>query len=263
MVYVKKNSLDKIKGWNKDDIVILTDFDRTITAGYSESSWGVLCKCDLVPASYKSEREELQQYYRPFEIDESLDYETRNNLMIEWWNKHIALFVKYKIPKSVIDTAAQNKDIMNFRAGAKEFLERMHDLNIPIIIVSAGVGNFIEQILIEHECNFDNIHIVSNFIKFENGIASGISDKIIHSLNKDIALSSAELKDRGNIIVMGDMTTDINMIPKELRDDAFKIGFLDENMEENLDVYKEMFDIVGVNNTSYTEIFENMTGVLK
>ena len=139
----------------------------------------------MIPKEYVNERQVLYDYYRPYEIDESLDYDTKNCLMSEWWNKHFSLFIKYKLPEEVINDASKNLRVMAFRKGAKAFLENMRDRNIPVIIISAGIGNFIEQFLIKNNCNFSNIFIVSNFIKFENGIAVRVSDNVIHSLNKN------------------------------------------------------------------------------
>jgi 5'-nucleotidase len=82
--------------------------------------------------------------------------------MTEWWNKHINLFIKYKLSEDVVNQAAKNLRVITFRRGSKEFLEEMYKRNIPVIIISAGIGNFIEQFLIKNGCNFNNIYIVSN-----------------------------------------------------------------------------------------------------
>ena len=36
-----------------------------------------------------NERQEFYNQYRPIEIDENMDYDTKNQHMIDWWNKHI------------------------------------------------------------------------------------------------------------------------------------------------------------------------------
>ena len=258
MISIKKETLERIKQWSDSSIYILTDFDRTITVGNSDSSWSILSKSDMVPKEYVAERQEFFNYYRPYEIDESLDYETKNRLMTEWWNKHIGLFIKYKLSEEVINNAARNLRVMAFREGAKEFLESMNDRNIPVIIISAGIGNFIEQFLIMNDCNFPNIFIVSNFIKFENGIAVGVSDNIIHSLNKNEVSLPEEIKtlikNRPNIILLGDSISDIRMANEDARTNALKIGFLEEKIEENKPYFDEQFDVVCTDNTDYNEL---------
>lgn len=262
MIYIKENTKERIKNWTDDSIHILTDFDKTITIGHSDSSWGILTKSNLMHPDYSKDRQELLNYYRPIEIDESIDLETRNITMVEWWNKHMGLFVKYQLPEDIVKEAAKSTSVMIFREGAKDFLKNMHDRGIPIIIISAGVGNFIEQFLINNNCYYDNIHIVSNFIKFTNGIASGSSENVVHSLNKNEASLPEELKEiienRPNIILLGDSLSDIRMVSPELKENALKIGFLEENLEENLPKFKEQFDIVGTDNASYIELLKEI-----
>ena len=262
MILLKDEVLERINNWTDDSIHVLTDFDRTITVGNSDSSWSILSKSDLVPKEYVKERQEFYNYYRPFEIDESLDYETKNKLMIEWWNKHINLFIKYKLSETVINDAATNLRVMAFRDGAKEFLKNMKDRNIPVVIISAGIGNFIKQFLIKNECDFDNIFIVSNFIKFENGIAVGVNDNVIHALNKNEVSLPENLKhlvkDRPNVILLGDSLSDIRMAKESERSNALKIGFLEEKIEENKKYFCEQFDVVCTDNTDYNELSKKL-----
>lgn len=258
MIIVKENTLERIKEWSDDSVYVLTDFDRTITVGNSDSSWSILSKSDMVPKEYVNERQEFYNYYRPYEIDETLNYDTKNRLMTEWWNKHIGLFIKYQMSEEVINSAARNLRVMAFRDGAKEFLESMRDRGIPVIIISAGIGNFIEQFLIKNDCNFDNIFIVSNFINFKNGIAVGVNDNVIHSLNKNEVFLPDNIKEliknRPNAILLGDAISDIRMAKEEARANALKIGFLEEKIEENMHYYRESFDVVCTDNTDYNEL---------
>lgn len=258
MILIKEGILEKISNWTDDSVYILADFDRTITAANSESSWGVLSKSGLVTKEYEKERRELFEYYRPIEINEDMDYKIKNKLMIEWWNKHINLLVKYKLSEEIITKAANDNNVMSFRKGAKEFLENMRDRNIPVIIISAGIGNFVKQFLINNQCDFENIHIISNFIKFEKGIAVGIIGEVTHSLNKNEVYFSSEinkkLEKRSNIILFGDNIADVKMTKAEKRDETLKIGFLDAKVEENKKYYQKYYDIICINNTGYDEL---------
>ena len=263
MIYIKNSVFSNIINWQDNSIHVLTDFDRTITVGNSESSWSILSKSNLVTREYVLERQDLFNYYRPIELDESLEFNTKNNLMIEWWNKHISLFIKYQLSEEVVNDAARNLRTMAFRDGAMEFLENMKKRNIPVIIISAGIGNFIEQFLIKNQCNFDNIYIIANFIKFKNGIAVGVSDNIIHSLNKnEVSLPQdiqALITDRPNVILLGDSVSDIKMVSEEKREKALKIGFLEENIEANKLIFDSKFDVVCTDNTSFKELTKKLT----
>lgn len=118
---------------------------------------------------------------------------------------------------------------MEFRKDAKEFLEFLNKRKIPIIIISAEIGNFIEQFLIKNNCNFDDIYIVSNFIKFENEVAVGIYENIMHYLNK-------------------------NEVNIPLKKKTFKIGFLEEKAKENKEKYIDEFDLVCTDNSNFFKI---------
>lgn len=259
MIWVKNGTTERIASWNKNNTYILTDFDRTLTLGGSITSWSVLAKSNEVPKEYVEERQKYYDEYRPIEINETLDYDFKNEKMKEWWKKHIALFVKYKLKEEVILKACRDYRIMSFRDGAKDFLKKCFENNVPIIIISAGIGNFIEEFLKQHNCNYPNIYIVSNFIKFENGVAVGIyHNNIIHSLNKNEVSMPQEVKkvieNRKNEIVLGDQVGDIKMSEFSKREKALKIGFLEENVEQNEDIYKKSFDIVLTNNGSFEEL---------
>ncbi len=258
MIETQYRIKEKIKDFTDDNVYVLTDFDRTITVGNSSSSWSILSNSKHVPREYVEERKKLYDYYRPIEINEEMDYLERNRLMTEWWNKHIGLFIKYQLRKEVIDDAVLNLRVMTFRKGAKEFLESLNRRNIHVMIISAGIGNFIEQFLIQNHCNFPNIYIVANFIKFENNVAVGVSDNIIHSLNKNEVSYPIEVRDkllgREHAILLGDSLSDIKMLDEKRRNYSLKIGFLEENVIENKDKYAQEFDLVCTDHTDYFEL---------
>ena len=254
---------NKIKKWPDDEIYILTDFDRTITDNKSEVSWGILSKCSFVPEGYVKDREKIHNFYRQIELDEQMDKELKNKYMEKWGLDHLNLFVKHKITKEMIEKATQNLEIMKFRKGAEKFLKNMHDKNIPVIILSAGIGNFIVNFLKQNNCDYDNVYVISNFLNFEDNIASGIKGDMLHSFNKNEDNFKEKInniiKDRSKVIVLGDSTYDAKMTNKK---DALKIGFLDEKIEENMEAYKKTFDIVCVNNVSFDELMEEIGRVL-
>jgi len=258
MIYLNENVQNKIDKLKYEDLYIVADFDRTITLGSSTSSWSILSQSNLVPKEYVTERQSQFDYYRPIELDNNLDEETKSNYMSDWWVKHISLFVKYQMSEDVINNAAKDLRVMAFREGAHAFLSKMHLLNIPVIIISAGVGNFIEQFLIKNDCHFDNIHVISNFIEFEKGIASGVSKNIIHSLNKnEVSLPvyiANKIATRNKILLFGDQLSDIKMVSPDKRDNTIRIGFLEEMVDEQLEYFKDEFDLVCTNNTTFDEI---------
>ena len=249
---------DKLPIDNLNDYYVVMDFDRTITNGSSKTSWSILAGSDLVPECYVEERDALYKKYRPIELDEGMDFEKRVSLVSEWFRLHIELFVKYKISEEVFEKAGCDLRIMEFREGAKEFLAYLSSKNVPVIIISAGIGNFIESFLKANGAYFDNIYISSNKVIFKDGIASGVGENIIHSLNKNEVSLPKFVKEkvvgRNKVILIGDQISDLMMVDDSKHDEILKIGFYSTRSEVDLDLFKDSFDIVCVDCNNYIDL---------
>lgn len=257
MIYI--NNQDKLNRINfvKNNFYVVADFDRTLTEGSSDSTWGVFANANQVGEEYKQKRTALYNKYRPMEIDPNLSEEEKSLAMTEWWQAHINLFYEYGVKEEAVRNAIAAGNL-KYRDGAKEFLKKMNELNVPVIIVSAGIGNVIEEFLKLESDYYDNIKIVSNFIVFKNGDFKEIAGEIIHALNKNIVnldeYSKHNLEELENILLLGDGFADLKMIPEEDKENAITIGFLDEKIEENLELYNKGFDIVLTNNGSFDDV---------
>ncbi len=241
---------------NLNNLYVVADFDWTLTDERSKTSWSILANSDLVPKEYIIERQNLYNYYRPIEISETIDYSYKYQMIEEWFKKHVELIVKYKICKQVFEEAATNLKIMEFRPYAREFIEFLHDNNVPFIIISAGIGNFIENFIEHNNCNFDNIYICSNKIIFKDNIAVGIEGSIIHSYNKkEVSLPNDildKIKNRNNVILLGDQVSDLNMVDRNNHKSVITIGFLSpDSLKETI---ASNFDIVCEETDNYKNI---------
>ena len=169
--------------------------------------------------------------------------------MIEWYQKCMETYYKFNLTKAKVEKSIKTSNI-ELRTGVIEFFNFTKEEKIPIIILSAGIGNTIEEILKQNSCYFENIHIISNFIKFNNeGYMLKYEEDLIHSLNKNIdKINQKEIidmiKNKEYRIVIGDLIEDIKMAGNYPDDKLIKIGFLNQNVNENLEKYKEKFDIV-------------------
>jgi len=65
-----------------------------------------------------------------------------------------------------------------------------------------------------------------------------------------------KIKSRNNILLLGNNIEDINMANRNKT--TYKLGFLDEKIDERLEDFKNNFDIICTNNTSYKEICEKI-----
>lgn len=259
MIYINnEQKLGQIK-LTKDNFYVVADFDKTITEGPSVSTWGVMAHAKNVALDYSERRTALYNHYRPIEIDSTISDEEKSKEMSDWWNAHIALFYEYELKEESLNEAALTGEL-KYREGAKEFLKKMNELNIPVIIISAGIGNVIELFLKENNDYYPNIKIISNFIIFENGKIKCLSNEPIHALNKNIVKldekSKKEISKREYILLAGDGLADLKMIPEEDFSRAITVGFLDEKIEENLEYYNQEFDIVITDNGSFDELKE-------
>ena len=258
MIILNNEKIDKCNKWEENSIYVLTDFDRTITSADSYVSWDILSKNNLVSSDYITAVKNLYNFYRPIEINEKLSESYRSKYMVDWWNEEIKLFIKYGLNEDIINEASCNMHLISFRDGGKEFLKNMKDRNIPVIIISAGIGNFIEKFLKYNDCYYDNIYVLSNFLKFCDKRIVGFHGNIIHSLNKNVVSLPNNIRDlislRNNIILMGDNVADVNMAKYNDRDNALKIGFLEENVDINKNVFLDNFDVICTNNTGFDEL---------
>jgi len=103
---------------------------------------------------------------------------------------------------------------------------------------------------------YPNVYIISNSFKWdEKGRAIGVKKPIIHSMNKDETVIKnfpfyKKLMKRKNVILLGDNLEDIGMIEGFDYDNLIRIGFLNENIEINLNEYKKTYDILILHDSS-------------
>jgi HAD superfamily hydrolase (TIGR01544 family) len=143
---------------------------------------------------------------------------------------------------------------LRLRAGVDIFLDWLREKKIPLIIMSAAPGYMLEQYLRQGNQLDKNVHIIANEMLFDPaGKFTGIAEPIIHSLNKyEIILKEfpvfKEIKDRKNVLLLGDQPDDVGMITGFPYKTLLKIGFLNEKSEEEsperLKQFTENFDIV-------------------
>ena len=261
MVYI--NDDEKIKNlannMNTDNVYIFMDFDKTITIKQCVDSWDASANSEILGDELSSELTRYYKKYRPIEVDYKLEQNEKEKYMIEWYRTCMELYYKHNMTKEKLEQSI-NKSKIILRKGLKNFFLKLYEKNIPVIILSAGIGNGIEQTLRNEGCYYENIKIISNFIKFDkNGNMIEYSDYLIHTLNKNID-KLADLKIKSSIeekkyrIAIGDLIEDIQMIGQYEDEKSLKIGFLNENIEQNMDMYKSKFDIVLTEENSFFDI---------
>lgn len=261
MKYINTQKLENFK-INKENVCIIIDFDKTITSADSQDSWDA--SSHMLGDSCKEEMGNLYKFYAPIELNYNLSFEDKEKYMIEWYSKCMNLYYKYGMTKEKLKKSIETSKII-FRNGAKDFIKRANEYNIPIIILSAGIGNVIEKFLKDNNCYCENIYIISNFIEFnENGEMEPFDNsKIIHSLNKKMEGHIPEnieqwFVNRKYKILIGDLCEDEKMVSEQDWDNTIKIGILNKKIEDNLEIYNSKFDIVLTNEDANFKILYNL-----
>ena len=261
MIYLNnEKKINELKEkMNINSICVFLDFDKTITTGDSQDSWDASANIEVFGKELLNRLGKYYEKYGPIELDYTIDIKEKEKYMEEWYAKCMDLYYAYHPTKEKLKKSIDNSKL-TLREGVQDFLLKLYKGNVPVIILSAGIGNVIKQFLKEKGCDYDNITVISNFIKFdEKGNMKKFSDNLIHTLNKNIdKLGIIEIKEKIKTkeyrIVIGDLIEDIYMVGDYPVNQLLKIGFLNKNITKNLAVYNENFDIVLTEGNNFYDI---------
>ncbi len=233
---------------------VLADFDRTLTKAIVDGQKSPTAIAQLRNGKYLTEdyaprAHALYDIYSVIEFDPNFPKEEKMKKMHEWWSRHFELLIECGLDKKTIEAVVKTRTLQ-FREGALEFLGFLHTQKIPLVIMSAAPGDMIVEYLRQDGMLYDNIDIISNlFIFDENGKVTSIKEPIIHSMNKyEVVVKEfpvfEEIKNRKNVLLLGDGLDDVGMIDGFEYENLLKVGFLNENVDTLLDEYKKRYDVV-------------------
>jgi len=252
--------IKKFKEQGKNKIHVLADFDRTLTKCFVGdekiiSLISILRQENLLNDDYSKAVQVLFDQYHPIEINPNIPLNEKKAQMAKWWRLHNNELIKHKLNRKNIEQVI-NSGKVQFRAGTLEFLDLLKQQNIPLIIMSSsGLGTYtISRFLEKKGKLYDNIHIISNTFEFDPaGNVIKFNEPVIHSLNKDETVVKdfpeifEQIKNKKNVVLLGDNLEDIGMIEGFDYDNLIKIGFLNENVKENLPEFKKNFEVIILN----------------
>lgn len=236
-----------------------------------DTSYGAIVQASCMPEDFREKASAVQAKYYPMEVAMDLSFEEKSDLMVEWWNAIHGLMIQAGFQKRWIPGVVSECNIV-LRDGANEFFDILHHWSIPLYIISAGLGDIIEEAINKESTLHSNSRIVANYMDFdEEGQLQGFKGKMIHSFNKkNIVNYSKESFERtdhcSNLILLGDSLGDPTMADGMKKvDTILKIGFLNEEGDERLDAYKNIYDIVittdetmDIINVFFKELLKNM-----
>ena len=246
----------RIKEQGYSNLHILSDFDRTLTYGSIDgvktpSIISMLRDGNHLTEGYSEKAHALFNKYHPIEVDSSISLEEKKKNMQEWWEKHDKLLIESGLSKSDLEDIVKN-GYVRFREGVSEFLDELYKHNIPLIILSAsGCGDAIRMFFQKAGKDYSNIHYVTNQFNWDkNGKAVSSRELIVHCANKDETVLEKipevykVIKDRKNVILLGDSIEDLGMIKGFDYEILIKIGFLNFDYDKSRKDYQENFDVV-------------------
>lgn len=260
---------------------VVSDYDRTMTKQHVEGEWnlssfgtftlhdplkvtvaereddnyqfsGIFEQSKLLPNEVKEECKRMLKKYRPMEVDESLPMSKRIKAMEEWMEGSRDVIKGVEYPLDELDNVVEIYG-SEMRDNIHDLFEKFEKLKVPVLVFSAGLGDVIKVMLKKNNMDFENIEIISNFLKYKGDVIQGfVNEKMIHVFNKnEHAIEDKDyfqyLKNKHNALLMGDTTGDAAMTDGiDTLDVVLKIGFLYEEVSHVRlqDSYEGTFSLI-------------------
>jgi len=240
--WIRKHKRYVLASVKPSDLIVITDFDATLTSGDSEQCHDMLGASPLMSQGFHDAFKPLLDWTTNAAIDG-----------VEWWDQAHGYMVKYGMPPRQLIPRMVREASMTPRPGALELLKKCEQLGVPVLIVSAGVSDVIEEFLRQHGALSENVTICSNRLNYEADSApkSVSPAPPITSFTKAYAYKSAssffqEHSDRRALIVLGDSVTDVDACENVPSDFVLSVGFVNERPDAA--GHAQAFDAVIVGN---------------
>lgn len=220
------------------DLIVITDFDATLTAGDSDQCHDLMGMSPLLAAPFREDFAPLLDWASNTSIDG-----------VEWWDRAHSFMIKHGMPPRQLIPRLVREANMKPRPGALELLKRLEALGVPVLIVSAGISDVIEEFLRQHGALSENVTICSNRLNYaaDSAPKSVSPDPPITSFTKQYAYQSASSffsahSDRRTLIVLGDSVTDVDAAEHVPYQTSLSIGFVNSRPDQA--AHAQAFDAV-------------------
>jgi len=241
---------DFIKAGKSKKLFALIDFDHTLTRYVMPDGSRGLSSHNVLQMDEETlkKRKALHDKYYKIENDPNLSKEEKIPLMEEWYIKSHLLIVEAKITKEAMEKQATASPII-FRPGVDEFFRLCNELDIFVIIMSAGLSDVVRTIM---ERDFPNAQyeIISNAFTYatdEPHVITGTLPPLLHPFNKSLNSASDSMREamdgKTHALVIGDSVGDVTMA-SGFGCETYKFGFLNLTDEKWKPIYEDLFDHV-------------------
>uniref|UniRef100_A0A3B3Q7X8 5'-nucleotidase, cytosolic IIIB n=1 Tax=Paramormyrops kingsleyae TaxID=1676925 RepID=A0A3B3Q7X8_9TELE len=182
--------------------LVMSDFDMTLTrfaynGARCPTCYAILEDSVLISGDCKKMLKDLLNKYYPIEFDASRTVEEKVPDMVDWWTKAHELLIEQKIQKDQLARVVKDSNAM-LRKEYKFFFDHLDKKEIPLVIFSAGIGDVLEEVIIQAGVFHSNIMVFSNYMDFDEKV----EDWRESYLNRyDIVLEKDETMDVPNAIL--------------------------------------------------------------
>ncbi len=253
-----QDKIAQLKSQTKNEqLCVVSDWDRTLTKARTEegqdaTSYSVIAHGAYLGEAYRVEMDHLYARYRPIEISQTISHREKQKAMRDWWMAALAMMQKYGLTEEVIEDIAI-RDFMRLRDGSIDLFKILADREIPLLILSAGIGNVIAKYLKVRTLLTSNVAITANKLIFDTpGAVAGFCEPVIHSFNKARHANTPQ----GCVLLLGDTIEDAQMVNDARANCIIRVGFLNEAVEENRATYLRAYDVVICNDASMVPVIE-------
>mmetsp|Transcript_115619 Transcript_115619/g.200739 ORF Transcript_115619/g.200739 Transcript_115619/m.200739 type:complete len:715 (-) Transcript_115619:123-2267(-) len=239
-----------------EKVFLVLDFDRTVTKCFLEDGsksldcHDILASIPKITRDCRQKMEDMMEKYYPIEIHPSMTREEKLPSIVEWYMLVNALLAAQNLTRDDVATAVAGCKNFRLRSGIEEVFGIASRRGIPIVILSAGLGNVIQEVILQMIRtpqgktgeSWPNVRVLGNTMQWdENGNHTGFSEPLIHMYNKSLQDAPVDLrnliKGRHVGILCGDGTNDLSMAHGHETSEVLKVGFLNEKAEERLPKY--------------------------
>lgn len=234
-----------------ENLLVVCDFDATLTTGNSDQCHDILGSSPSLPEEVRTAFVPLLDFSKPFPPELAGD---------GWWVRANDILVSHGagILAPAIRECVRDSSI-ELRPGALRLLRRLAELQVPVLIVSAGYSNVIEEVLAADPVTARWCEISSNRLMFgDDGHLVAIEPgEPITSFNKGRTLERNRIwfeqhALRKTVLVLGDKPSDLQVMDGAPLDiTRFGIGICndaaddgDSSRHSSFVDYQRVFDAV-------------------
>ena len=275
-------AVSRLAAGGPQQLQLILDFDRTCTVAGSVTSHGLLES--LLPPAARAETAKMLAYYHPIEMDARLTIAEKLPQMLEWYERAHALLAASGVRRSALRAAAAAAAAQPglLRRELRAVLACAAAAAVPVLILTAGVADVVEEVLVAvlgGAALPSGVSGVGNHAVWRpcGGAGAGADEELVgwrgelvHMYNKGEAVLAgspmyAELCRRTNILLCGDSLGDARMADGLGHATAVvRLGILNARSahEEHMLAYKAAFDAVFVSEDSLAPLLDALQAVV-